>query len=64
MDEYFLSFPMKGMPCFICDKPIDGDHKILIKTKCSPNSPYYDVEEYICNTCWNEIVSRTKQVVR
>ena len=54
MDEHFLSFPMKGMPCFICGKPIDGDHKIIIKTKCSPNSPYYDLEEYICNSCFDE----------
>lgn len=55
---------MKGLPCFICGKPIDGNHKILVKTKVKPNDPYYTLEEYICNSCFEKAASRTKQVVR
>lgn len=54
-----LSFA-KGLPCFRCGKPVEGEHELIIKTRCSPNGIPYEVTEYLCNSCFEELKDANK----
>lgn len=61
LGDFLHSFPFaKGLPCFRCGKPVEGKHELVIKTRCSPNGIQYEVTEYLCNSCFEELKDANK----
>lgn len=61
-EDYFLNSSKvgKGCPCFLCSKPVEGEHELIVKLKCSPNGELFEVTEYLCNSCFAELKDANK----